>query len=503
MSAPTPRRIEELLQNLEDCSLTGAEHADLMRLLRSDPSIRTTYIKHMEFAGLLHAKAEALAELNESEPMHLETPSARRFLRPIFAAAAVLMLAGFVANLLHDPNHPPASIVASPYTSWEFSHGGLDPITGFERASVISLESGTLDIHLGTGTQLVLEGPAELSIDNPTSVSLPHGRLWVRAASKQFIVSTQRLKIIDLGTEFGVLASDHLDEEVHVISGRVRIKPKLTRLPAFTLTSGEAVRANRIGKLRSIPFTSSGFLTAAPSELHYLHWSFDSAPEGEFHSTGRGLPTAAMSMHSMTPNTLLTPTPIAGRFGKALQLNHSASFARAEFSGIEGDVPRTVAFWVKGVEQTNNPEINPTLVAWGLPTEFGTKWRLTINTDGTSIGTVWGGAWASSSTPANVSILDGTWHHLAYVFDGSYDLSDRPNIIHYLDGNALDNRHTAVSMPVNTECNANYSRPLTLGAQILSKPSRDTFIGAMDELYVFRGALRPYQIRSLYESNQP
>jgi hypothetical protein len=104
--------------------------------------------------------------------------------------------------------------------------------------------------------------------------------------------------------------------------------------------------------------------------------------------------------------------------------------------------------------------------------------------------------------PAGTSLLDGEWHHLAYVFSGRYSDEGHPEIYHFIDGVRLETYEPKEPMLVNTECSAKHSRPLTLGSQIISKPSKDTFVGDIDELYIFRGALEDQQVRSLYESNE-
>lgn len=500
-SSVKPKQLEQLFQNLEDCQITGAEHTQLMTLLRTRADVRSAYIDHMEFAGLLHSSAEAHAELEGVEGLVQEVPTSRQLLRSLMAAAAVLLLAALALSFLRGPSIPRAGIVTGPNASWSFRSGGLDPMEGFIPGSIIALDYGTLDIQLGSGNQVVLEGPAELRVVSPDLVDLPAGRLWARAESGQLTVRTDRLKVIDLGTEFGVLASEVLGEEVHVKRGSVRVEPKHRSLDPITLASGEAVRANAIGKLRRVPFSSVGFLTDLPSVVPYQHWTFDDVPDDEFPSSGVGVESASMGVYSLDKASEISATRVQGRFGGALDLSVPASYAKSGFAGIEGDVARTVALWIKAGPDAMEYEENPTLVAWGLPTEFGTKWRLTVSKDGKSMGTVWGGAWAGGKAQKGVSILDGEWHHLVYVFTGRHAPDGTPEVFHYLDGRSLEVRFTEVRGPVNTECTAKHSRPLTLGSQIISKPSRDTFRGKMDELYVFRGVLGVEQILSLYETN--
>jgi hypothetical protein len=335
----------------------------------------------------------------------------------------------------------------------------------------------------------------------PESVDLLEGRLWARAAGEEFVVKTRQLRIVDLGTEFGVLASSSLDEEVHVEQGLVRVEPLQPDLDPVELVSGQALRANGIGVVRRIPFTTAGFLTRLPSTVPYLHWTFDEPSDDQFPSSGVGIEEAVMDVYSLDEGVELSAETTNGRFGGALEMSREASFARSSFLGIEGDLARSVALWVKAEPQVNGEGRSRTLVAWGLVTDRGTKWRLSVKASGTRIGTIWGGSWATSWLPEGKTVFDGDWHHLAYVYTGRSTPEGHPEIIHYFDGEALEVRHLGGVSQINTECSAKPSRPLTLGAQINWKPPRDTLIGAIDELYVFRGALNGRQVRSLYEFN--
>lgn len=49
---------------------------------------------------------------------------------------------------------------------------------------------------------------------------------------------------------------------------------------------------------------------------------------------------------------------------------------------VEGNLARSVACWVRAGSKTLTKDTNSTLLAWDLPSEFGTKWRLTIDRTG-------------------------------------------------------------------------------------------------------------------------
>ena len=489
--------LEQLFQNIEDGDISSAEHEKLMGLLREDASVREAYLDHMEFVGLLHSKAEALAELESPPPVKEAPRKPRRLLRPLLAAAAVITVSAYFASQFLVSTPPTARVTPSLNAMWSYIQGGIDQTQSFTPGTTIILESGTLELGFKNSTELVLEGPAKLSILNPEEVKMPYGRLWARASGDHFVVHTKRLKIVDLGTEFGVTASESLDEEVHVAKGRAHVIPINDSLSSSELTTGQAVRANAIGKLRSTLFDSSSYQTSLTSIAPYIHWSFDEIKDGSFPSQGRGLPEAPLSVYSLDDrHTPITSPPTPGRFGNCLRLDSIDHFAQANFLGIESNLPRTVALWVKAPASTD-AKMFP-LVSWGLPSDLGEKWVLTVDGDGQKMGTVWGGAWVQSDT---TPLFDDNWHHLVFVFTGQIDHEGRPEILHYQNGEVKELRGPAPSHPLLTDCSAQNSWLMTIGTQLFTAPQRPTFQGAIDELYVFRRALTHREIRTLHEKN--
>ena len=503
MNAPIPnqRRFEQLFQDLEDGCISGPDHAELMNLLRSHPRARRKYIRHMRFSSLLYTRAEAIAELEGAPEIPAPLALGRQLFNSTLLAAAVVALGAFISSFFIPPDPPPATVKASPDSVWSFARGGIDEHKRFMPSTTLAVEGGSLEVQLESGSRFIVEGPARVYITSPNEIRMPFGRVWVRAESEHFIVQTQRLKVLDLGTEFGVSAFRELDEEVHVAKGRVRVIPKVKTLATQELTVGQAVRADPIGRLRHTAYDASRFQTRLPDSVTYIHWSFDKAGAEGFPSSGEGIPSAPMAAFSLDQRDIaLTVAPSQGRFGGALTLDQADHFAKADFTGIEGNVPRTVAFWVKA-QATDSDQTIP-FVSWGNSGGDGHKWVVACNPEGTRMTVGWGGTWIQAETFSEASFLDGRWHHLCYVFSGHTDAEGRSEVIQYLDGEALAIRNPGRNIPVNTDCGAKNSWPLTIGTQLWSTPLRPTFNGSIDELYIFRSALNPIQVRHLMEHNR-
>jgi hypothetical protein len=86
----------------------------------------------------------------------------------------------------------------------------------------LKIESGVIELELNTGTKLIVEGPADWSVDGENSVLLRAGKLVAHVPQQAigFTVETPTAKVVDLGTEFGVDVDDQ-GTAVHVFEGRV------------------------------------------------------------------------------------------------------------------------------------------------------------------------------------------------------------------------------------------------------------------------------------------
>ncbi|MDO5553944.1 MAG: LamG-like jellyroll fold domain-containing protein [Planctomycetia bacterium] len=99
--------------------------------------------------------------------------------------------------------------------------------TAYQRGQLIDesffqLKSGTIQLEMNNGVTVILEGPAELTVNNPLSVFCKSGKISanVSARGKGFAIDTPYGKVIDLGTEF-FLDVSKMDSQVQVVKGKV------------------------------------------------------------------------------------------------------------------------------------------------------------------------------------------------------------------------------------------------------------------------------------------
>jgi hypothetical protein len=88
----------------------------------------------------------------------------------------------------------------------------------------LDLANGLVEITFNDGAVVVLEGPATFDVDSPGRAQLHEGRLTavVPERAHGFQVATARLNVVDLGTEFGLMAEAEGTAEVHVFNGLVK-----------------------------------------------------------------------------------------------------------------------------------------------------------------------------------------------------------------------------------------------------------------------------------------
>jgi hypothetical protein len=88
----------------------------------------------------------------------------------------------------------------------------------------LNLSTGLIEVTFDDGAVVVLEGPASFDVETRGRAQLHDGRLAavVPERGRGFEVVTSRLNVVDLGTEFGVMADSAGATEVHVFNGLVK-----------------------------------------------------------------------------------------------------------------------------------------------------------------------------------------------------------------------------------------------------------------------------------------
>lgn len=143
----------------------------------------------------------------------------------ITASAALALMILFLKFTSPNYCQEVATLTDSINAKWA---DGFDARIGtrlLTRSGHIQLLKGVAKITYDQGVDLIIEGPAEVELISPSECSLNYGRAYARVSEQGmgFTVVTFNSRIIDMGTEFGVLKNINGSTEVHVIKGKTSL----------------------------------------------------------------------------------------------------------------------------------------------------------------------------------------------------------------------------------------------------------------------------------------
>jgi hypothetical protein len=296
MSPDLRQELERLLSALCDGALTEAEHARLQELLDSNPDCRRCYLEYLD----MHARLLAHPRLGEADLLPAGEPRLGRGTTsaasetvegPLAPQAPVpappeappppaaptrrsrvsqalrygMVAAGSVAASvlvqllwLHpqpagDRGQPVgpaageptvATLIGTADGAWEDRRETLR--TGSRLApGPLRLQKGLARIRFDTGSEVLLEGPADLSLDSGTAATLRSGKAVVSrdGMAVPFDMHTLSATVVDLGTEYGIAVGADGDQ-IQVFEGEVQRVPRVAAgagVPEY-LKAGEARR---------------------------------------------------------------------------------------------------------------------------------------------------------------------------------------------------------------------------------------------------------------------
>ncbi|MBN2513962.1 MAG: FecR domain-containing protein [Sedimentisphaerales bacterium] len=234
----------------------------------------------LEMMGDYERTAERIELPRETQdscsPMPIHRVSHNISKTPIITAIASLAALVFLLVYIYlkpQTTFEVATITDSIHAKWSSSH----PIKPGYRVSVelepIQLLSGVLEMETDLGVKMLLEGPAEFRFTNSAEIAMNYGKLYstVGPAGNGFTVQTKNSRVIDLGTEFGVLAEPHGNSEVHVFRGKTLFitGSKNAAKTTVDVPAGQAYAANHSAASR-IDLNKTGFIKAIDSKTRLI-----------------------------------------------------------------------------------------------------------------------------------------------------------------------------------------------------------------------------------------
>ena len=231
--------LNELCGAVVDGVLGDAQRRRLAGLLRESEAARRFYVRAIGQSASLHVYA---AE------MHAEAPDQRERARPVvrlpwwalgfLAAAAAVTFAFWIARLRPaNPDRPPdepratqfvARLTGARDAQWTAGTAPLQPGAHLHRGQRLELNAGYAEVTFDSGARVVLEGAALLDINSAWDATLRRGTLKTSVPSEAigFRISNPVVDIVDLGTEFTMIADGLGSAEVLVLKGEVEAAPR-------------------------------------------------------------------------------------------------------------------------------------------------------------------------------------------------------------------------------------------------------------------------------------
>jgi hypothetical protein len=169
----------------------------------------------------------------------------------IWTTAALVMMVIY-AHLNSQPSQEVATLSDSINAEW---NSGLSLSKGVRvttEAHPVKLQKGIIELISDEDVRILIEGPAEFRFTSPSQMILNYGRVYssVSQAGRGFTVQTPLSKVIDLGTEFGVLADMRGGTELHVFKGKTVFIGQTQKNGSEVLNAntGQALRLDRLGE---------------------------------------------------------------------------------------------------------------------------------------------------------------------------------------------------------------------------------------------------------------
>ena len=510
-------RLERLLDRYLDEALSNDEKTEFEQMLRASAQARQTFWEHARFHALLReAGAEGRGREMAAPPRQRRRVALAEMLGALWphagwlvaATAVVVAIAGIwlAREKIDSRNDQTTSAVAVLTQAVD-----VEWVPGSESHSVgaalspgwLRLKSGLAQIEFNDGARVILEGPAELEIRSRAEAFCQSGRLsaQVPPAAKGFKVASARMSVVDLGTAFGFETHDR-SAEVQVFEGRVELADA-PGAPKHELLAGQALAVDAEGVWHETTAVAADFpnaqaleqKAASSWERHagewkkaaaalqgdpsvILHFNFEGGTpfERQLHNDATGEPR-------VSDGAIVGCRWVEGRWpGKgALEFKGTGDCVRIDVPGVFDAL--TLAAWVR-VDSLDHA-YNSLLMADAFD-RGGMHWQIT-KAGTVKLGISGGGDF--DTPPVFSPERFGQWVHLAVVVDRAAH-----RVSHYVDGQEMSTHVLKIEVPLGFgRAEVGNWNP---GTRRDRTPIRN-FNGRMDELVVFRRALRPDEVRGL------
>ncbi len=258
-------RIDRAIEGLLSEEDWQAFQADVVR----DTALRAAYIERVWLHANLRAKSDRLIELLDETPVE----SGRRWPVVAWAAGIAAGVTLLSAALWFGQKQPVATLVQADNCKWA---GSELPTAVNSRlgAGKLALVEGIATLRFKTGAIVTLEAPTTLEIRDAMHCLLLEGSVVaeVPEPAHGFTIDTADMKVVDLGTRFGLTAGSAGNSQVHVFEGEVEVgglrdgrMQRLTQGKGLNVASGSTSAGQEPARAQTMQ--ESGGWTAIPTSF--------------------------------------------------------------------------------------------------------------------------------------------------------------------------------------------------------------------------------------------
>ena len=393
-----------------------------------------------------------------------------------------------------------------------------------------ALRSGLLEITYETGAKVILQGPVTYEVESAAGGYLSIGKLTARlderakqqaanlksspstTHSPLFTIKTPTAVITDLGTEFGVRVDELGGTESEVFVGRVSIvslgdsatdrknRPRIVESGQYArverentrlVSSMNLLKSEKPDFVRRLPIRQSDYanLVLAMNPVVYYRMEWPQANESRYKVNELSQGKHHGELHLANESGAMPWWP--GRFGSSLYLRGPAVgdyIVVSDYPKSQND-QLSLSAWVNA--ETRSPLWSLIAANWGMDVHGQFHFGLEAEGDLTIEITPRDRKKVLVREGRDHPLPTGEWQHVAFVVDSS-------KVRLYRNGIEAASGPCHGVLPQSPLPNLIIGNKNSDGGGILVKPPLH-WHGRIDEFAIFNQALRPEQVRALYE----
>lgn len=276
--------LQERIFRLLDGEMNANEAAALDAELLHDKEARSIYLQLSALHSTLEHQHASRSEIGHSSIIPIDRFLARQHVKIVkfsaLAAAAIVMISATILWMKLAQNPPNlAHFQITPDASYSLIHSGKNSTYKGQElrpGSRLILTSGAMEAKFSSGVRCIIEAPCDITALSEKEINLSKGIAWFHVPKNAhgFTVNTSELRVIDLGTKFGIVSNKHGVNEVHVIEGSVKATHKSSK-KSVILKAGQARRSDDSAHLLEIAVDVTRFPDSLGQSLLIQNSEFD------------------------------------------------------------------------------------------------------------------------------------------------------------------------------------------------------------------------------------